>query len=70
MVTAGHLDEHMGQSQPQGVQGQIFFCPLGEHEGNPGGVQSVDKGGEKRHDHAAKEALPVRGMANRGPMSR
>ena len=54
----------------QGVQGQKFFRPLGEHEGNPGGVQSVDKGGEKRHDHAAKEALPVRGMANRGPMSR
>ena len=40
-------------AQPQSVQGQIFFCPLGEHEGNPGGVQSVDEGGEKRHHHAA-----------------
>ena len=57
-------------AQPQGVQGQKLLGPLGEHEGNPGGVQGVDKGGEKRHDHAAKEALPVRDMANRGPMSR
>lgn len=40
-------------AQPQSVQGQIFFRPLGEHEGNPGGVQSVDEGGEKRHHHTA-----------------
>lgn len=57
-------------AQPQGVQGQKLLGPLGEHEGNPGGVQGVDEGGEKHHHHAAKEALPVRDMANRGPMSR
>lgn len=39
-------------AQPQSVQGQKLLGPLGEHEGNPGGVQGVDEGGEKRHHHA------------------
>lgn len=40
-------------AQSQGVQGQNVLGPLGESKGNPGGVQGVEEGGEKRHDHAA-----------------